>query len=42
MSNIKNDPFEYTMSTVNRLHSVSERINNNTIFNIKPELQNKK
>ena len=43
MSNIKNDPFEYTMSTVkSALHSVSERINNNTIFNIKPELQNKK
>ena len=43
MSNIKNDPFEYTMSTVkSALHSVSERINYNTIFNIKPELQNKK
>ena len=43
MSNIKNDPFQYSMSTVkSALHSVFDRIKDNTIFNIKPEPQNKK
>lgn len=42
MSNLKTNQFEYTMSTVkSAFHSISERINNETIFNIKPILQNK-
>jgi len=36
MSNLKNDPFEYTMSTVKAaFYSIIERIKNKSIFNIK-------
>ena len=43
MSNIKNDPFLYTMSTVkSAFHSISERIKDNSIFKINPIFQNKK
>ena len=42
MSNFKNNPFEYTMSTVkSAFHSIVERINDETIFNIKPLIQKK-
>jgi methionyl-tRNA formyltransferase len=43
LSNLKSNPFEYTMSTVmSAFKSISERIKNETIFKIKPEAQNKK
>ena len=43
MSNIKKDPFLYTMSTVkSAFHSISERIKDNSIFKINPISQNKK
>ena len=42
MSNIKTNPFEYTMSTVKAaFHSIAERIKNQSIFDIKPAIQNK-
>jgi methionyl-tRNA formyltransferase len=42
MSKVKTSPFIYTMSTVkSAFHSITERINNKTIFNILPTLQNK-
>ena len=41
MSNIKTNPFEYTMSTVkSAFHSIAERIENKSIFEIKPDIQN--
>ena len=43
MSNLKNDPFEYTMSTIkSAFHSVAERIKDGSIFTIEPVVQNKK
>jgi len=42
MSNIKTNPFEYTMSTVkSAFHSIFERIKDKSIFEIKPVIQNK-
>ena len=42
MSNLKSNPFEYTMSTVkSAFHSIAERIKDGSIFTIKPILQNK-
>ena len=42
LSEIKDDPFIYSMSTVkSALHALVERINNETIFKYLPELQNK-
>ena len=42
MSDIKKNPFEYTMSTVkSAFHSVAERIKNGSIFDIKPVVQDK-
>ena len=42
MSNIKLNPFEYTMSTVkSAFHSIAERIKDKSIFKIKPEIQDK-
>ncbi len=43
MSNLKNNPFEYTMSTVkSAFHSIAERINDGSILEIKPVEQDKK
>ena len=43
ISNIKKDPFEYTMSTVKAAFiSIIERVNNKTLLDIKPITQNKK
>tara|TARA_Y100001958_G_scaffold99810_1_gene69126 strand:- start:260 stop:658 length:399 start_codon:yes stop_codon:yes gene_type:complete len=43
LSNIKDDPFTYTMSCVkSAFDSMVQRIKDNTILNIKPEEQNKK
>ena len=43
MSNLKTNPFEYTMSTVkSAFHSVAERIKDGSIFKIKPIDQDKK
>ena len=43
MSNLKNNPFEYTMSTIkSAFHSIAERIKDSSIFKIKPLVQNKK
>lgn len=43
MSNLKTNPFVYTMSTVkSAFHSISERIKNGSIFKIKPVVQDKK
>ena len=43
MSNLKTNPFEYTMSTIkSAFHSIAERISDSSIFTIKPEVQNKK
>jgi len=40
MSNIKTNPFEYTMSTVkSAFHSIAERIKDNSIFKINPVVQ---
>ena len=42
MSNIKSNPFEYTMSTVkSAFHSIAERIKNKSIFEIEPVVQDK-
>jgi len=42
MSNLKSNPFEYTMSTVkSAFHSFAERIKDNSIFKIKPVVQDK-
>jgi hypothetical protein len=42
MSNIKTNPFEYTMSTVkSAFHSIAERIKDDSIFKINPIVQNK-
>ncbi len=42
MSKIKSNPFEYTMSTVkSAFHSIADRIDNKTIFNINPLVQDK-
>jgi methionyl-tRNA formyltransferase len=42
MSNIKTNPFEYTMSTVKAaFHSIAERIKDNSIFKMEPKIQNK-
>ena len=42
MSNIKNSPFDYTMSTIkSAFYSIAERISDNSIFKIKPEIQDK-
>ena len=42
MSNIKSNPFEYTMSTVkSAFHSIAERIKDRSIFEIKSEIQDK-
>ena len=42
MSNLKNNPFEYTMSTVkSAFHSIAERIKSGSIFKIKPVVQDK-
>ena len=42
MSNIKTNPFEYTMSTVkSAFHSISTRIKDESIFDIKPITQDK-
>ena len=42
LSEIKDDPFVYTMSTVkSAFHSLAERIKNQSIFDIKPIIQNK-
>ena len=43
MSNLKNNPFEYTMSTIkSAFHSIAERIKDGSVFTIKPVVQNKK
>jgi len=43
MSNLKNNPFEYTMSAIkSAFHSIAERIKDSSIFTIKPVVQNKK
>tara|TARA_B100001059_G_C17396544_1_gene361658 strand:- start:61 stop:570 length:510 start_codon:yes stop_codon:yes gene_type:complete len=43
MSNLKKNPFEYTMSTVkSAFHSIAERIKDGSIFTIKPLTQDKK
>ena len=42
MSNLKTNPFEYTMSTVkSAFHSIGERIKDSSIFEIKPIFQDK-
>ena len=42
MSNIKSNPFEYTMSTIKAaFHSIAERIKNKHIFEIVPVIQDK-
>ncbi len=42
MSNLKTNPFEYTMSTVkSAFHSIAERILDNSIFKINPLAQDK-
>ena len=42
MSNIKSDPFVYTMSTVkSAFHSIAERIKDESIFEFKPVMQDK-
>ena len=42
MSNIKTNPFEYTMSTVKAaFHSIADRIKDKSIFKIEPIIQNK-
>ena len=42
LSEIKDDPFVYTMSTVkSAFHSLAERIKNESIFKFSPEIQNK-
>ena len=42
MSNIKTNPFEYTMSTIkSAFHYIAERIKDNSIFKINPVIQDK-
>jgi folate-dependent phosphoribosylglycinamide formyltransferase PurN len=42
MSNLKTNPFEYTMSTIkSAFHSIAERIKDGSIFTIKPLVQDK-
>tara|TARA_B100000579_G_scaffold404777_1_gene389874 strand:- start:168 stop:953 length:786 start_codon:yes stop_codon:yes gene_type:complete len=42
MSNLKTNPFEYTMSTVkSAFHSIAERIKDGSIFTIKPLVQDR-
>ena len=42
LSEIKDDPFIYTMSTVKAaFHSIAERIEDKSIFEIEPAIQNK-
>ena len=42
MSNIRTNPFEYTMSTVkSAFHSISKRIQDKSIFEMKSVTQNK-
>ena len=42
MSTNKNNPFEYTMSTIkSAFHSIAERIKNGSIFTIQPLVQEK-
>ncbi len=42
MSNLKSNPFEYTMSTIkSAFHSIAERIEDGSIFKIKPLIQDK-
>ena len=42
MSNLKTNPFEYTMSTIkSAFHSIAERIKDSSIFKIKPLAQDK-
>jgi len=42
MSNLKTNPFEYTMSTIkSAFHSIAERIKDGSIFTIKPFVQDK-
>jgi len=42
MSNIKKNPFEYTMSTTKAaFHSIAEKIEDKSIFEIEPVIQNK-
>ena len=42
MSNLKSNPFEYTMSTIkSAFHSIAERIKDGSIFTIKPIVQDK-
>ena len=42
MSNLKTNPFEYTMSTVkSAFHSIAERIKDSSIFKIRPVIQEK-
>ena len=42
MSNLKSNPFEYTMSTIkSAFHSIAERIKDGSIFKIKPVVQDK-
>ena len=42
MSNLKTNPFEYTMSTIkSAFHSIAERIKDNSILKINPVIQDK-
>ena len=42
MSNLKSNPFEYTMSTIkSAFHSIAERIKDGSIFTIKPLVQDR-
>ena len=42
MSNLKTNPFEYTMSTIkSAFHSIAERIKDESIFNLDPIVQDK-
>ena len=42
ISNLKNNPFEYTMSTIkSAFHSIADRIKDGSIFKIKPVIQDK-
>jgi hypothetical protein len=42
LSEIRDDPFVYTMSTVkSAFHSLAERIKNESIFKLSPQIQNK-
>ena len=42
MSNLKTNPFEYTMSTIkSAFHSIAERIKDGSIFKIKSVVQDK-